>query len=229
VPASSSPPSSSGNAASSSTPKASAPSANDTPAQQAPAPTPTAAPAQGNAPQGTGGRSTVVVNQISTVGQDASAQETAAPAPTSGVSATAKVSMAVVGGIIGAVAGVALIWTIIRKWKFKPSDEFEDRMRPIDWQPTDPNDSGLPSNRHSVASSFHSGAHGDNLAGRGGYGATGAANASLQPVPEHDFTATAPVGGYADLARGPSVGRGPSPPMAQYGQNAYDYGGAPRY
>jgi hypothetical protein len=105
-------------------------------------------------------------------------------------------------------------------------------MQPIDWQPTDNND-GLPAHRRapSNASSFHSGAghstHDDNLAGRGmgGYGATSdQAHSGVVGVPEHDFTAPAvqpglaPVGGYADLARGPS----PQPQMQQLG-GAYDY------
>ena len=36
---------------------------------------------------------------------------------------------------------------------------------------------------------------------------------NLSPIPDHDFTAgpAAPVGGYADLARGPS----PQPPMQE--------------
>lgn len=75
--------------------------------------------------------------------------------------------------------------------------------------------------------------HDNNVAGRGaagggGYGATsdlghgaggsdyghGAGVSALNPIPDHDFTAgasLAPVGGYADLARGPSLVRGVSP------------------
>lgn len=128
--------------------------------------------------------------------------------------------MAVIGAIAGSIGGVALIWTIIRKWKFRPSAEFEDRMQPINWQPTNPNDDGLPSHRRSVASSFHSSGHDDGYGSRSGYGATSNTGHGL---PEHDFTSPgpslAPVGGYADLARGPSPqpydSRGPSPPMQQ--------------
>jgi hypothetical protein len=75
----------------------------------------------------------------------------------------------------------------------------------------------------------------DNIAGHGGYGSTsdyGHGN----PLPDHDFTAPsanlAPVGGYADLARGPSPGpqmqEMPGHGPAGYGQDAYDNGG-PRY
>jgi len=88
----------------------------------------------------------------------------------------------------------------------------------------------------------------------GGYGATidhGRSPSPLPPIPDHDFTAgpttLAPVGGYADLARGPSpqpqmqeaLTRGPSltrPQYDQYGvplhhqggygpQDPYDYNG----
>jgi hypothetical protein len=153
---------------------------------------------------------------------NSAAASTASPAPASNVSKTTKVSLAVIGAIAGSIGGVALIWTIIRKWKFRPSAEFEDRMQPINWQPTGEDD-GVPSHRRSVASSFHSTGHDDNYAGRGGYGAT--SNSGHGGLPEHDFTAgsqgLAPVGGYADLARGPSpqpydASRGPSPPMQQY-------------
>ena len=98
-------------------------------------------------------------------------------------------------------------------------------MQPIDWQPTE-HDSGLPTHRRvpSNASSFHSPGHesaaGGAGAGAGGYGATANnAPAPLNPIPDRDFTAGpanfAPVGGYADLARGVS----PAPPqMGQMGQ-----------
>lgn len=128
--------------------------------------------------------------------------------------------------VIAASVGAAVIgWTIIRKWKFKPSSDFEGRMQPIDWQPGGNNeDAGLPGQHRplSRASSFHSGAGNahvdDQMRGPiGGYGTS-----AISPIPDHDFTAGpahfAPVGGYADLARGPSpqpmmqesLGRAPS-------------------
>lgn len=94
-------------------------------------------------------------------------------------------------------------------------------MQPIDWQLSNNNDdnSGIPglNRRNSTASSFHSGS------GHAGIGAT-----TLSPIPDHDFTAgpanLAPVGGYADLARGPGpqpmmqeLGRGPSYQSDPYG------------
>jgi hypothetical protein len=154
----------------------------------------------------------------------ADAENTSAPPPQSSgsLSKTGKVSLTVIGAIAGSIGGVALIWTIIRKWKFRPSAEFEDRMQPINWQPTDSNDEGLASHRRSVASSFHSAGH---ESGVTGYGATSNHGHS---VANHDFTAGAPslmpIGGYADLNRGPSpqpfdASRGPSPPMQQYSRN----------
>jgi hypothetical protein len=119
-------------------------------------------------------------------------------------------------------------------------------MQPIDWQPTAPgdDDGGLPVHRRaSVASSFQSAGHEHNLAGQGVAFGGGSMDynhgaPTLGPLPDHDFTAgtnsnLAPVGGYADLARGPS----PQPQMqeaypfgsmgyAGHGsQDAYDYNG----
>ena len=126
--------------------------------------------------------------------------------------------------IAASVGAAVIVWTIIRKWKFRPSSDFEGRMQPIDWQPGGSNeDTGRPVQRRlSRASSFHSGSgsgHADDQMGgsAGGYGTP-----ALNPIPDHDFTAgpahLAPVGGYADLARGPSpqpmmqesLGRAPS-------------------
>ncbi|KAJ7275204.1 hypothetical protein B0H12DRAFT_1086222 [Mycena haematopus] len=107
--------------------------------------------------------------------------------------------------VAASVGGVAILWTVFRKWKLGHSKKFDERMAPIDWQPT--NDDGIiPAHRraNSRASSFNSAAHGN-----GGYSER-----------DHDFTAApshlAPVGGYADLARGPS----PQPQMQEvYGQD----------
>lgn len=98
-------------------------------------------------------------------------------------------------------------------------------MQPINWQPGNDEDGGIPglNRRNSNASSFHSG-HGQ---GHGGAGTAG-----LSPIPDHDFTAgpanLAAVGGYADLARGPSpqpmmqeLARGPSFNARQYQSDQY--------
>jgi len=136
------------------------------------------------------------------------------------------------------VGGLAILWTVFRKWKLSSSKKFDQRLNPIDWQPTTGEDDVIPTHRRvpsATSSSFHSGSGHGNTAGRG-----------FAPM-EHDFTAvpsnnSAPIGGYADLARGPSptmqeLARGPSfnrgydigVPLhhqAGYGANdAYDYNG----
>ena len=111
-------------------------------------------------------------------------------------------------------------------------------MQPIDWQPTTADDNVPGLHRSATGLSHGSSGHGDSPRG---YGSDHGHNNTLQPLPEHDFTAgpatLAPVGGYADLARGPS----PGPQMTQrpyeyesYGvplhhQNAYDYNSGARY
>lgn len=122
--------------------------------------------------------------------------------------------------VLSVAVGVTLLWTIFRKWKLGRSDKFDKRLEPIDWAPSNPDEGIIPANRrHSGASSFRSGSghgHGSNM--------------------DHDFTAgssnLAPVGGYADLARGPSpqpqmneaLRRGPS---LTSGPHYDQYGGVP--
>lgn len=127
--------------------------------------------------------------------------------------------------IASSIGGIAILWTIFRKWKLGRSSKFDERLQPIDWQPTDDHrdDGIIPAHRRapSNASSFHSAsAHGHNNGGRAN---NAGAPSNLQPIPDHDFTAgVAPIGGYADLARGPS------PPMGEMNrgvalQRGYEY------
>ncbi|KAF7306772.1 hypothetical protein MIND_00468900 [Mycena indigotica] len=128
--------------------------------------------------------------------------------------------------IAASVGGVAILWTIFRKWKLGASKKFDARMDPINWQPTNDDDI-VPAHRlartNSQASSNQPSAYGH---GAGGY---------RDPALDHDFTSVppshlAPVGGYADLTRGPSpqpqmqenLNRGPSINRS-YGA-AYDTG-----
>lgn len=165
-------------------------------------------------------------------------------APKGGASKDDKAKSTVITVLIAvaaSVAGLAIIWTIFRKWKLGHSSKFDDRLAPIDWQPTTGDDGIIPANRrHSGSSSVYSSSTHGNGAGRGAGG-----------YQDHDFTAgpthLAPVGGYAGPARGPSpqpqmqesLNRGPSMnrpaydtgvPLhhqASYGRNAeaYDYNG----
>jgi len=127
--------------------------------------------------------------------------------------------------VAASVGGIAILWTIFRKWKLSSSKEFDRRLNPItDWQPTNGEDDVIPTLRRapSSSSSFHSG-------GGSGDGHIPSRSAGLAP-PDHDFTAgpgnSAPIGGYADLARASS----PNPPMQQaLGRgpsfnHGYDYG-----
>lgn len=118
-----------------------------------------------------------------------------------------KDTVTVIVAVAASIGAIILIWTGIRKWKFRPSKDFNDRMQAIDWEPTSHEgaESGVPGHRRvaSVASSFRSGENAT------GYGGSRHGHNSLSPLPEHDFTAGptpmgAPVGTYADLARGPS-------------------------
>lgn len=162
---------------------------------------------------------------------------TSAVPASSGASSTTKTTLTVLIGLAASVGGIVIIWTVIRKWKFKPSDRFEDRMQPIDWQPAGPEDTvpGLirTVSTHSHAS-FYSGAHESDHNSSLQHG--GSIRRGVTPLPEHDFTPgpshLAPGAGYADLARGPS----PQPQAtqmheAQFGvplhhQGAYDSQGA---
>ncbi|EJD45785.1 hypothetical protein AURDEDRAFT_114064 [Auricularia subglabra TFB-10046 SS5] len=106
----------------------------------------------------------------------------------------------VVGSTIG---GLALIWTLVRKWKFRASRSFQDRLAPIDWQPTKKEDSLAPPMLEN-----------DNASIRRNMFAPDDAPA-LAPPP-HDFTAV--PGGYRTASPMPNpYGRAsPAPPMALY-------------
>ncbi|KAG5220126.1 Kinase protein [Salix suchowensis] len=180
----------------------------------------------------------------------AEATESSAPKKSGATSTSGKV-LTVIIVVASSIAGIAIIWTIFRKWKLARSSRFDERLQPIDWQPTNPDEGIIPAHRRVTSdTSFQSGSnhHGDNLAGRGvaaGYGATsdhGHGSAS-----DHDFGSAhlAPVGGYADLARGPSpqpqmqqLAHGPSMNGPNYNvgvplhhqtgyAEAYDYNGGP--
>lgn len=142
-----------------------------------------------------------------------------------------KTTLVVIISIAGSVGLIFAAWTLFRKWKLRPSKNFDDRMAPIDWQPTNDNDDGLPRHRRLSAAS-----HGSFQSGNGHDAfAPGNGSAPLNPIPDHDFTAgastLAPVGGYADLQRGPSPG--PQMGELQRGQSmsrpSYDPFGVPAY
>jgi len=136
-------------------------------------------------------------------------EATSVPEPT-GSAQVKSTTLMVLIIIASSLGGIAILWTIFRKWKLGRSSKFDERLQPIDWQPTeaDRDDAApIPTHRRapSNASSFHSSSvHGHTNGG------TQDRTSPLQPIPDHDFTPGAvPVGGYADLARDPS------PPMSE--------------
>ncbi|KAH9969092.1 hypothetical protein BC827DRAFT_1167669 [Russula dissimulans] len=203
------------------------------------------------------GKSTTVDSVTVTSHVPAASSSSGSDSAQLGASSLSHTTITILIVLASSIGGCAIIWTIIRKWKFRPSSQFEDRLEPVNWQPTE-HDSGFPTHRRmpSNASSFHSAGHDNMGLSRGDSIGAYNANRGISPLPDHDFTAgaptLAPVGGYADLARGPSpqpqmqetLQRGPSvnrgyetylgpPPHypGGYGaQDAYDYDNAgPRY
>lgn len=176
--------------------------------------------------------------------QSVGATSTGVPALQSGAAKTKSTTLTILIAVASSIGGVAILWTIFRKWKLGRSSKFDERLQPIDWQPTNPDEGIIPSHRRatSSASSSHSGTgHGHSANRAIGYA-----------IPDHDFTAvpshSAPIGGYADLARGSAtqppmqenLARGPSltrnydmgvPLHHQVGQGNHDYNGTvnPRY
>ncbi|KAK7064359.1 hypothetical protein R3P38DRAFT_2824036 [Favolaschia claudopus] len=184
-------------------------SAASTPSPSAPTP-PKEPSTPESDPESSSSRPLSTVTKVNSV---VGAVETSPPPPgqQSATSETKSTITTVIIAIAASVGGVAILWTVFRKWKLGHSKKFDERMAPIDWQPT--NDDGIvPAHRRSPsrASSFTSSAHGH--------------GAGYSDRLDHDFTAAAshlaPVGGYADLARGPS----PQPQM----QEAYDSQGLTR-
>jgi len=149
----------------------------------------------------------VVASTItSTQSVSATPTDTAVPQVQSASSKTKTTTVTALIAIAASVGGIAILWTIFRKWKLSSSKEFDRRLNPItDWQPTNGEDD-VPALRRapSSSSSFHS----------GGGGSANGHSAGIAPL-DHDFTAgpgnSAPIGGYADLARASS----PNPPMQQ--------------
>ena len=166
--------------------------------------------------------STVVPTITRTQSVDA-AQDTGTAAPVSGAAVAKGNTFTVIIAVAASIGGAAILWTIFRKWKLSSSKKFDQRLNPItNWQPDASDDNGIiPNHRRpsSRASSFHSGS---------GHAHSNSGNREF----DHDFTAgaannSAPIGGYADLARG----TGPMPPMQEhltrgpsFNNRAYDMG-----
>ncbi|KAG6818069.1 hypothetical protein H0H87_009224 [Tephrocybe sp. NHM501043] len=174
-------------------------------------------PAVTTAPTTTQSKSIVTL----TSSVDASQSATSIPQQAANAAKPKSTTITVLIAVASAVAALAILWTVFRKWKFGRSTKFDERLQPIDWRPTNDDDEPLPGHhrRHSGASSFRSAGHASSAHGHGSSD-VGHNSPSSYALPEHDFTAgpahLAPLGGYADLARGPS----PRPQMNQTGGNA---------
>jgi len=111
--------------------------------------------------------------------------------------------------VASCVVAAAIIWTVIRKWKFSPSRQFEDRLQRIDWEPSAGHEGALSAGlgggfRHGTSTRDMS----ERRTSHGSFGSSDRAQVDAAPdfPPAHDFTATTTV----PLARGPSLNRGAS-------------------
>jgi hypothetical protein len=147
---------------------------------------------------------------------DESQQTTPSPSPSSGgISKQTIIILVVVGSCI---VGAGLIWTIVRKWKFRPSRDFEGRLAPIDWHPSRPSNDMTERQRRgqSIGSQLSGVPSSDHASIRRNVFAPDAPSLAPDFPPAHDFTA-----GYA---RGPSpqpLGRGLSGNRGGYGGRGY--------
>jgi hypothetical protein len=110
-------------------------------------------------------------------------------------------TMTVIIAIAASVGGVFILWTVFRKWKLSRSKEFDRRLNPIDWQPTTVDDEEhIPGqNRPRPLSPTSSVGHNSP-----GLARTPSSQGHSNPFDDFDtpVQSSAPVGGYADLARG---------------------------
>ena len=159
----------------------------------------------------------VVASTItSTQSLSATASGTAAPQAQSASSKTKSTTLTVLIAVAASVGGIAILWTIFRKWKLSSSKKFDRRLNPItNWQPTNGEDDNNSSLRRASSSSSERGPGEDH-------------SANLK----HDFTTgrgnTAPIGGYTDLARTSSTNKNKDNPLMQQvlgsSNHGYDVG-----
>jgi len=122
---------------------------------------------------------------------------------------TKNMTMTIIIGVAASVGAIAIMWTIFRKWKLSSSKKFDRRLNPNWTPPTDVDDSPLPTHRRRASGAST----------RSGYGTSNngtSLDQDLTAGPAH----LAPVGGYADLARGGS----PNPQMQEHHMRGFDRG-----
>ncbi|KAF8578726.1 hypothetical protein K439DRAFT_450132 [Ramaria rubella] len=143
-----------------------------------------------------------------TVTSSSAAPSESSSAPSSGPTPIQRNTIIILVAIGASIGAAGIIWTIIRKWKFRPSSSFEDRMQPIDWQPT-----AEVHNDHDITEKL---SRNGSTRSHGSFTSGNNHDQYIPDLPPHDFTPgpahLAPVGTYADLQRGPS----PQPDQSQY-------------
>lgn len=151
------------------------------------------------------------------------AQSTDVPQKQGAATKTKSVALTILIAVSASIGGIVILWTVFRKWKLGRSTKVDQRMQPIDWQPAPVGGDGIPGeSRRLSGASFrsHLTSEGHGIGSDGGHSSHAHGGRGLIPDLQHDFTAgaapghLAPVGGYADLARGPS----PQPQMQEMGQ-----------
>ncbi|GAA96132.1 uncharacterized protein L969DRAFT_130373 [Mixia osmundae IAM 14324] len=82
--------------------------------------------------------SSTTSNSLSIISSSASATATSSPDSSSSSShaGVGKKAIIIIASIAGSIALIYIIWTIIRKLKFKPSKRFEDRYNSVDFGPS---------------------------------------------------------------------------------------------
>jgi len=122
--------------------------------------------------------------------------------------------------IAGSVGLALAIWTVIRKWKFRPSREFEDRLNGnIDWTPTgsfnDPTAEKIAAHRRNPSAGTHgsfgsSDLHdngnqpgGQTTLSRSGSGHSNRVENNIPDLPPHDQLPAHEYVPYPNAAPGP--------------------------
>ncbi|GHJ83656.1 hypothetical protein NliqN6_0058 [Naganishia liquefaciens] len=76
--------------------------------------------------------------KTASVSATASAAAAGSGGETTGMSSGTKTAIIVVCVVGGIAVGAFALWTIIRRWKLRPSRRFDGRMNPLDFSPTSP-------------------------------------------------------------------------------------------
>ncbi|KAF8330376.1 uncharacterized protein EI90DRAFT_1185082 [Cantharellus anzutake] len=133
----------------------------------------------------------------------------------------AKRTVIVLVAIAGSIGVTFVIWTVIRKWKFRPSREFEDRLNGnIDWTPSafdDPMAEKIAAHRRNPSAGSHGSFGSSDLHNNGaratgqpdlkrsGSGRSNQIETNIPDLPPHDLLP------HHDYAPGPIHSDAPGP------------------